>query len=104
MPHSAGGASTFPPSGPSRHQVLTAQNVQRGLAAEVQDLSGAFRKKQRVYMQSERVCISHQLTRYFFDNMSCLPIAYGGPVGPVSVVPTLNILWRTGIPKRVSFQ
>lgn len=55
---SSGGAEshTFPPSSsgpPSRHQVLAAQNVQRGLAAKVQDLSGAFRKKQRVYMQSE---------------------------------------------------
>ncbi|KAG9046288.1 hypothetical protein FS837_004685 [Tulasnella sp. UAMH 9824] len=54
---SGGGAEshTFPPSSsgpPSRHQVLAAQNVQRGLAAKVQDLSGAFRKKQRVYMQT----------------------------------------------------
>ncbi|KAG8962161.1 hypothetical protein FRC00_010212 [Tulasnella sp. 408] len=54
---SSGGAEshTFPPSSsgpPSRHQVLAAQNVQRGLAAKVQDLSGAFRKKQRVYMQT----------------------------------------------------
>ncbi|KAG8926918.1 hypothetical protein FRC01_008224 [Tulasnella sp. 417] len=54
---SAGGGEshTFPPSSsgpPSRHQVLAAQNVQRGLAAKVQDLSGAFRKKQRVYMQT----------------------------------------------------
>ncbi|KAG9039690.1 hypothetical protein FRB95_007117 [Tulasnella sp. JGI-2019a] len=49
-PHAAS-SSSFPPSKPSRHQVLTAQNVQRGLAAKVQDLSGAFRKKQRVYMQ-----------------------------------------------------
>ncbi|KIO30749.1 hypothetical protein M407DRAFT_222991, partial [Tulasnella calospora MUT 4182] len=53
----AGESHTFPPSSsssgpPSRHQVLAAQNVQRGLAAKVQDLSGAFRKKQRVYMQT----------------------------------------------------
>ena len=33
--------------------MMTAQNVQRGLAQKVQDLSGQFRKKQRVYMQSE---------------------------------------------------
>jgi syntaxin 16 len=32
---------------------LAAKNVQRGLAAKVQDLSAAFRKKQRVYMESE---------------------------------------------------
>ncbi|KAG8885768.1 hypothetical protein FRB97_009473 [Tulasnella sp. 331] len=50
-PHASPSSLSFPPSGPSRHQVLTAQNVQRGLAAKVQDLSGAFRKKQRVYMQ-----------------------------------------------------
>lgn len=53
---SSGGEShTFPPSTsgpPSRHQVLAAQNVQRGLAAKVQDLSNTFRKKQRVYMQT----------------------------------------------------
>ncbi|KAG8934784.1 hypothetical protein FRC02_009231 [Tulasnella sp. 418] len=46
---------SFPPSSTSRQQrstaALTAQNVQRGLAQKVQDLSGAFRKKQRVYMQ-----------------------------------------------------
>ncbi|KAG8905897.1 hypothetical protein FRB99_008038 [Tulasnella sp. 403] len=41
--------TTFPP--PTRHELLAAQNVQRGLAAKVQDLSDAFRKKQRVYMQ-----------------------------------------------------
>ena len=31
---------------------MTAKNVQRGLAQKVQDMSGMFRKKQRVYMQS----------------------------------------------------
>lgn len=31
----------------------TASNVQKGLAKKVQDLSGVFRKKQRVYMQSQ---------------------------------------------------
>ncbi|KAF9520318.1 hypothetical protein BS47DRAFT_1335923 [Hydnum rufescens UP504] len=43
----------FPPStsSPSRNEVLAAKNVQRALAAKVQELSGIFRKKQRVYMQ-----------------------------------------------------
>ncbi|WVR07927.1 hypothetical protein IAU60_004970 [Kwoniella sp. DSM 27419] len=34
-----------------RVEIVTAKNVQRGLAQKVQDLSGVFRKKQRVYMQ-----------------------------------------------------
>ncbi|KAG6844562.1 hypothetical protein H0H87_005904 [Tephrocybe sp. NHM501043] len=45
---------SFPPS-PSSSQADTegraAKNVQRGLAVKVQDLSAAFRKKQRVYME-----------------------------------------------------
>ncbi|KAJ7783195.1 t-SNARE [Mycena metata] len=49
QPHS------FPPSHPdaqsSTHAALTAKNVQRSLAAKVQDLSATFRKKQRVYME-----------------------------------------------------
>ncbi|KAL4244006.1 syntaxin family protein [Abortiporus biennis] len=48
------GSSTehaFPPSSGSRHQALAAKNVQRGLAAKVQELSATFRKKQRVYME-----------------------------------------------------
>ncbi|KAJ7287516.1 syntaxin-like t-SNARE protein TLG2 [Mycena rebaudengoi] len=49
QPHS------FPPSHPdansSAHEALAAKNVQRGLAAKVQDLSATFRKKQRVYME-----------------------------------------------------
>ncbi|CAK5265746.1 unnamed protein product, partial [Mycena citricolor] len=45
QPHS------FPPSQPSAHTSLAAKNVQRGLAAKVQQLSGTFRKKQRVYME-----------------------------------------------------
>lgn len=46
---------TFPPSaaGSSRNEILAAQNVQKALAANVQDLSSIFRKKQRVYMQSK---------------------------------------------------
>ena len=45
---------SFPPSGTgSRNEELTAKNVQRGLAAKIQELSAAFRKKQRVYMESE---------------------------------------------------
>lgn len=39
------------PASNERNEIITAQNVQRGLAAKVQDLSGTFRKKQRVYMQ-----------------------------------------------------
>ncbi|KAI8969569.1 t-SNARE, partial [Trametes punicea] len=44
---------SFPPSQPgqSRHHELAAKNVQRGLAAKVQELSATFRKKQRVYME-----------------------------------------------------
>lgn len=44
---------TFPPSSQqARHDTLAAKNVQRGLAAKVQELSTTFRKKQRVYMES----------------------------------------------------
>ncbi|CAA7257479.1 unnamed protein product [Cyclocybe aegerita] len=39
----------FPPI--QSHQSRAAKNVQRGLAAKVQDLSATFRKKQRVYME-----------------------------------------------------
>ncbi|KAK6908621.1 hypothetical protein I203_102624 [Kwoniella mangroviensis CBS 8507] len=35
----------------ARVEIMTAKNVQRGLAQKVQELSGVFRKKQRVYMQ-----------------------------------------------------
>ncbi|TEB38381.1 t-SNARE [Coprinellus micaceus] len=46
QPHS------FPPDPQSsKHQLHTAKNVQRGLAAKLQDLSATFRKKQRVYME-----------------------------------------------------
>jgi syntaxin 16 len=34
-------------------EITTAKNVQRGLAQKIQDTSGMFRKKQRVYMQSK---------------------------------------------------
>lgn len=48
---------SFPPTPQadkkSRHEALAAKNVQRGLAAKVQDLSATFRKKQRVYMESK---------------------------------------------------
>jgi syntaxin 16 len=48
-------AHSFPPSSltdqNSRNDALAAKNVQRGLAAKVQDLSATFRKKQRVYME-----------------------------------------------------
>ena len=47
-------AHTFPPSqAGTHHHELAAKNVQRGLAAKVQELSATFRKKQRVYMESE---------------------------------------------------
>ncbi|KAG9126075.1 hypothetical protein FRC07_005000 [Ceratobasidium sp. 392] len=42
---------TFPPNVPSQNDVTSAQNVQRALAAKVQELSALFRTKQRVYMQ-----------------------------------------------------
>ncbi|KAF7321302.1 t-SNARE coiled-coil-like proteiny domain-containing protein [Mycena kentingensis (nom. inval.)] len=45
QPHS------FPPSQSAARPSLPAKNVQRGLAAKVQDLSATFRKKQRVYME-----------------------------------------------------
>lgn len=45
--------SIQPSRGAARAEVTTAKNVQRGLAQKVQDMSGQFRKKQRVYMQSE---------------------------------------------------
>jgi hypothetical protein len=35
---------------PSANAVLTAKNVQRGLASKIQETSGLFRKKQKVYM------------------------------------------------------
>jgi len=45
-------AHSFPPADQkTRHEALAAKNVQRGLAARVQDLSVTFRKKQRVYME-----------------------------------------------------
>ncbi|KAL5523752.1 hypothetical protein ACEPAG_7925 [Sanghuangporus baumii] len=48
---------TFPPRSQtqaqqSRHEQLAAQNVQRALAAKVQELSASFRKKQRVYLET----------------------------------------------------
>ncbi|KAG8768956.1 hypothetical protein FRC12_005246 [Ceratobasidium sp. 428] len=44
---------TFPPNiAPSQNDVMSTQNVQRALAAKVQELSALFRTKQRVYMQS----------------------------------------------------
>ncbi|KAH7888584.1 t-SNARE [Phlebopus sp. FC_14] len=42
---------SFPPSNTNQHDILAAKNVQRGLAARVQELSSTFRKKQRVYME-----------------------------------------------------
>lgn len=45
-------ASIKPDRGAQRAEVVTAKNVQRGLAQKVQEASAQFRKKQRVYMQS----------------------------------------------------
>ncbi|KAF9268884.1 t-SNARE [Marasmius fiardii PR-910] len=44
---------SFPPSqsDASKSEAQAAKNVQRGLAAKVQDLSATFRKKQRIYME-----------------------------------------------------
>ncbi|EJU04277.1 t-SNARE [Dacryopinax primogenitus] len=47
----AGASHTFPPTAARQQEQRMAVNVQRGLAAKVQDLSATFRKKQRVYMQ-----------------------------------------------------
>ncbi|WWC66037.1 uncharacterized protein I303_108659 [Kwoniella dejecticola CBS 10117] len=44
-------SSVQPTNRATKVEILTAKNVQRGLAQKVQDLSGMFRKKQRVYMQ-----------------------------------------------------
>jgi syntaxin 16 len=58
----ASGVHTFPPSSgqdkgtssriPTAQAVLAAKNVQRGLAAKVQEMSALLRKKQKVYMDS----------------------------------------------------
>jgi len=45
--------SIAPGRGAPRVEALTAKNVQRGLAQKVQEASAQFRKKQKVYMQSE---------------------------------------------------
>lgn len=48
-----GPVHVFPPNPKSsHHETLAGKNVQRGLAAKIQDLSATFRKKQRVYMES----------------------------------------------------
>ncbi|PPQ67290.1 hypothetical protein CVT25_005874 [Psilocybe cyanescens] len=44
-------STVFPPNPQlNTHEARAGKNVQRGLAAKVQDLSATFRKKQRVYM------------------------------------------------------
>ncbi|EPQ57539.1 t-SNARE [Gloeophyllum trabeum ATCC 11539] len=43
-------SASYPP-GPHTSEARAAKNVQRALAAKVQDMSGVFRKKQRVYME-----------------------------------------------------
>jgi syntaxin 16 len=58
----------FPPT-QSHHEALAAKNVQRGLAAKVQDLSAAFRKKQRVYMESKPLPPSK-------SRISCAPTSH----------------------------
>jgi len=60
----ASGVHTFPPSSgqdkgtssriPTAQAVLAAKNVQRGLAAKVQEMSALLRKKQKVYMDKLR--------------------------------------------------
>ncbi|KAJ9104355.1 hypothetical protein QFC19_003997 [Naganishia cerealis] len=40
-----------PATGADKNEITTTRNVQRALAARIQDLSAAFRKKQKVYMQ-----------------------------------------------------
>ena len=51
--------SIQPSRGAARAEITTAKNVQRGLAQKVQDMSAQFRKKQRVYMQSELlICLA----------------------------------------------
>lgn len=42
-----------PSRGAARAEITTAKNVQRGLAGKIQEASAQFRKKQKVYMQSE---------------------------------------------------
>lgn len=44
----------FPPSNNerTRYEAVAAKNVQRGLAAQIQDISASFRKKQRIYLDS----------------------------------------------------
>ena len=48
-------ASIRPAPGATRAEVMTAKNVQRGLAQKVQEASSLFRKKQRIYMDSEPI-------------------------------------------------
>lgn len=58
---SAASSHTFPPNIPSsQNDVTSARNVQRALAAKVQDLSALFRTKQKVYMQSKFFCAMHR--------------------------------------------
>jgi len=71
----------FPPSHQARHEILAAKNVQRGLAAKVQELSTTFRKKQRVYMEKlqghaiknqDLLIASGTLSTKGFDGMSAV--------------------------------
>ena len=67
----------FPPDPQkSAHGALAGKNVQRGLAAKIQDLSATFRKKQRVYMESAfSLIILHLYTFFSFlpDSEILLP-------------------------------
>lgn len=51
------------PGNDSRAELVSATNVQRGLAQKVQDMSAGFRRKQRVYMQSMRGYSMRRRTR-----------------------------------------
>ena len=74
---------SFPPASAShhRHHELAAKNVQRGLAAQVQELSATFRKKQRVYMESACIpTLQYDMNRNRNMNMH-RDSAYRVPIG-----------------------
>jgi hypothetical protein len=65
---------SFPPSAQkTQYQDLAAKNVQRGLAARVQELSSTFRKKQRVYMERGfPLCLPTKLAGRLIFSMTAL--------------------------------
>ena len=62
----------FPPAPPTAHERRAAENVQRALAAKVQELSAAFRKKQRVYMDSKLRDVISPSPHRWHARMRCL--------------------------------